>query len=81
MSILQVIKQSHAILNFLALEGRLSNEQLDVIWAAAQLKHCGKQVYEILSSLIKHLEAGPVMHLYGLLSKLDPKEHNEQVPP
>jgi hypothetical protein len=74
----QVIKQSQLVLSFLAMEGRLSNEHLDTIWAAAQLKHCSRQVHDLLPPLIKHLEARPVLHLYRLLCRLEPKEHTEQ---
>lgn len=35
---LQLIKQSQMILNFLALEGRISNDQIDCIWAAGQVR-------------------------------------------
>jgi len=40
----EVVKQSHVVLNFLAVEGRIKNEHINVIWQAAQLKHCSKQV-------------------------------------
>ncbi len=40
----EVIKQSHVLLNFLAVEGKISNDHINVIWQAAQLKHCSKQV-------------------------------------
>lgn len=73
----EVIKQSHIILNFLAMEGKITNSHLDSIWQAAQLKHCGKQVHDLLPPLIKNLEAGPVLHLYELLSKLPLRDHTE----
>jgi hypothetical protein len=76
--ILQVIKQRHVILSFLAMECKITNEHTDIIWQAAQLKHCSKQVHDLLPPLIKNLEAGPVLHLYGLLCKLEPKDHTEQ---
>jgi len=75
----QIVKQSHIILNFLAMECKIKNEHIDIIWQAAQLKHCSKQVHDLLHPLINHLEAGPVMHLYNLLCKLEPKEHTQQV--
>lgn len=75
----EVIKQSHIILSFLAMECKITNEHTDIIWQAAQLKHCSKQVHDLLPPLIKNLEAGPVLHLYGLLCKLEPKDHTEQV--
>ena len=78
MSIIQVIKQSHIILNFLAMEGKITNSHLDSIWQAAQLKHCSKQVHDLLPPLIKNLEAGPVLHLYDLVSKLPVRDHTEQ---
>ncbi|CAH0550563.1 unnamed protein product [Brassicogethes aeneus] len=74
----EVIKQSHIILNFLAMEGRITCEHMDVIWAAAQLKHCAKPVHDLLPGLVKHLAAAPTLHLYNLLTKLEPKEHTEQ---
>ncbi|XP_068081544.1 ubiquitin carboxyl-terminal hydrolase puf [Anabrus simplex] len=74
----EVIKQSHVILSFLAMECKITDEHVDVIWQAAQLKHCSKQVHDLLPPLIKHLEAGPVLHLYGLLCKLEPRDHTEQ---
>lgn len=77
--LLQVIKQSHIILSFLAMECKITNEHIDVIWQAAQLKHCSKQVHDLLPPLIKHLEAGPVLHLYRLLCRLEPRDHTEQV--
>jgi ubiquitin carboxyl-terminal hydrolase 34 len=40
----EVIKQSHILLNFLAVEGKLNNDHMNIIWQAAQLKHCSKQV-------------------------------------
>jgi ubiquitin carboxyl-terminal hydrolase 34 len=40
----EVIKQSHILLNFLAVEGKITNDHINVIWQAAQLKHCSKQV-------------------------------------
>lgn len=74
----EVIKQSHIILNFLAMEGRITCEHMDIIWAAAQLKHCSKPVHDLLPGLVKHLAAPPALHLYSLLVKLEPKEHTEQ---
>ena len=75
----QVIKQSHLILSFLAMECRITTEHIDLMWAAAQLKHCGRVVQDLLPPLVKHLEATPVLHLYKLLCSLDPREHTEQV--
>ncbi|XP_044746055.1 ubiquitin carboxyl-terminal hydrolase 34 isoform X3 [Coccinella septempunctata] len=74
----EVIKQSHIILNFLAMEGRITCAHMDVIWAAAQLKHCAKPVHDLLPGLVKHLSAAPTLHLYNLLTKLEPKDHTEQ---
>uniref|UniRef100_A0A6P7F8D8 ubiquitinyl hydrolase 1 n=1 Tax=Diabrotica virgifera virgifera TaxID=50390 RepID=A0A6P7F8D8_DIAVI len=74
----EVIKQSHIILNFLAMEGRITCDHMDVIWAAAQLKHCSKPVHDLLPGLVKHLAAAPTLHLYSLLTKLEPKDHTEQ---
>ena len=74
----EVIKQCHILLNFLAVEGKVSNQHITVIWQAAQLKHCSKQVHDLLLPLIKNLEAGPVLHLYELMKELPIKEHTEQ---
>ncbi|XP_053405325.1 ubiquitin carboxyl-terminal hydrolase 34-like isoform X2 [Mercenaria mercenaria] len=73
----ELIKQSQIILNFLAVEGRITSEHVDCIWAAAQLKHCGKQVFESLIPLIKNLELQPVQHLLQLVSSLDIAAHTE----
>ncbi|PVD26285.1 hypothetical protein C0Q70_13955 [Pomacea canaliculata] len=73
----EIIKQSQVILAFLAMEGRITNEHIDCIWAASQLKHCGKQVYDILIPLIKNLELQPNRHLLELVSSLDPSAHTE----
>lgn len=61
------------------MEGRITCEHMDLIWAAAQLKHCSKPVHDLLPGLVKHLAAAPTLHLYSLLTKLEPKEHTEQV--
>jgi ubiquitin carboxyl-terminal hydrolase 34 len=66
-------------LSFLALENKISNDHVEIMWQAAQLKHCSKQVFDILSSLICNMEPGPVIHLHNLLKKLEPKDHTEQV--
>lgn len=60
------------------MEGRITCEHMDIIWAAAQLKHCSKPVHDLLPGLVKHLAASPTLHLYSLLTKLEPKEHTEQ---
>ena len=72
----EVIKQCHVLLNFLAVEGKITNEHINVIWQAAQLKHCSKQVHDLLLPLIKNLEAGPVLHLYDLMKELPVKGMN-----
>ncbi|CAH0594132.1 unnamed protein product [Chrysodeixis includens] len=74
----EVIKQSHMILKFLAVEGRVTPEHVDLVWAAAQLKHCGRQVYDLLPGFIRALAPKPCAHLYSLLCSLPPKEHTEQ---
>ncbi|XP_060805071.1 ubiquitin carboxyl-terminal hydrolase puf isoform X2 [Amyelois transitella] len=74
----EVIKQSHMILKFLAVEGRVTIEHIELIWAAAQLKHCGRQVYDLLPGFIRALAPKPCSHLYSLLCALPPKEHTEQ---
>lgn len=74
----EVIKQSHIVLNFLAVENHITEEHVTLIWQAAQLKHCSKTIYDILPSLVKNLAPKPATHLYTLLCRLDPKEHTEQ---
>lgn len=74
----EVIKQSHIVLNFLAVENQITEEHISMMWQAAQLKHCSKQVYDILPSLVKNLAPKPAAHLYSMLCRLDPKEHTEQ---
>ncbi|KAH9519588.1 Ubiquitin carboxyl-terminal hydrolase 34 [Bulinus truncatus] len=76
---IEIIKQSQIILNFLGAEGKINNQHLDCIWAAAQLKHCGKQVYEVLLPLIKSVEPEQNRHLRHLIDKLDPACFNESV--
>ena len=60
------------------MEGKISDEHIAVIWQAAQLNHCSKQVHDLLLPLIKNLEAGPVLSLYDHLKVLPVKEHTEQ---
>lgn len=67
------------ILKFLAVEGRVTPEHVELVWAAAQLKHCGRQVYDLLPGFIRALAPKPCAHLYSLLCSLPPKEHTEQV--
>lgn len=74
----EVIKQSHIVLNFLAVENHITEDHISLIWQAAQLKHCSKTIYDILPSLVKNLAPKPATHLYTLLCRLDPKEHTEQ---
>lgn len=74
----EVIKQSHIVLNFLAVENQITEEHITLMWQAAQLKHCSKPIYDILPSLVKNLAPKPAAHLYSLLCRLDPKEHTEQ---
>lgn len=61
------------------MESKITNDDIDIIWQAAQLKHCSKQVFDLLVPLIKNLEPSPVTHLYHLLYKMEPKDHTEQV--
>lgn len=75
----EVLKQSQAILSLVAFERRLTSAHLDCMWAAAQLKHCGRTVLELLKSLIKNLDPASVLHLSKLVSQLEPPAHNEQV--
>jgi ubiquitin carboxyl-terminal hydrolase 34 len=75
---IEVIKQSHIVLNFLAVENQISEDHITLIWQAAQLKHCSKQIFDLLPPLVKNLAPKPAAHLYQLLCRLDPKEHTEQ---
>lgn len=61
------------------MEGRVNPEHIELVWAAAQLKHCGRQVYDLLPGFIRALSPKPCAHLYSLLCALPPKEHTEQV--
>ncbi|KAM7288964.1 ubiquitin carboxyl-terminal hydrolase 34 [Ixodes scapularis] len=74
----EVIKQSHLVLGLLASEGQLTTSHLDAVWAAGQLKHCGRQVLELLPPLMRNLRDGPAMHLYARLCATPPREHSEQ---
>lgn len=75
----EVIKQAHIVLNFLAVENQITEEHIKLIWQATQqLKHCSKTIFDILPSLVKNLAPKPAMYLYTLLCRMDPKEHTEQ---
>ncbi|XP_052835680.1 ubiquitin carboxyl-terminal hydrolase puf [Drosophila gunungcola] len=74
----EIVKQAHVLLNFLAVENQISEEDIKLIWQATQLKHCSKTIFDILPSLVKNLAPRPAMHLYSLLCRMDPKEHTEQ---
>ena len=70
--------QGQPLLIFLAVEGRITKDHIDCIWAAAQAKHCAKQVHDILVPLCKHLDMPSVLHFMSILSRLDPALHTEQ---
>ncbi|RWS22536.1 ubiquitin carboxyl-terminal hydrolase 34-like protein, partial [Leptotrombidium deliense] len=72
----EVIKQSHIVLNFIV--SHITAEHIDVIWSASQLKHCSRQVLDILTPLIKNMSVPTVLHLYALIRKMEPKDHTEQ---
>ncbi|XP_030376197.1 ubiquitin carboxyl-terminal hydrolase puf [Scaptodrosophila lebanonensis] len=74
----EIVKQAHVLLNFLAVENQISEEDIKLIWQATQLKHCSKTIFDILPALVKNLAPRPAMHLYSLLCRMDPKEHTEQ---
>lgn len=74
----ELIKQSTTVLRFLAVENQITEEHLNLIWQAAQLKHCSKAIYDVLPSLVKNLSLQPALYMYKLLCRLDPKEHTEQ---
>uniref|UniRef100_A0A915KT45 Uncharacterized protein n=1 Tax=Romanomermis culicivorax TaxID=13658 RepID=A0A915KT45_ROMCU len=73
----ELIKQSHILLNFACLQCILTKSDLDSIWAAALMKHCNRQVLDLLNCTIKCMEYELVDHLYGLLKTLKPSEHND----
>ena len=72
----EVIKQSLVVLNFIV--SYITCDHVDVIWSAAQLKHCSKQVHDILTQLVKNMQLKSVVHLYSLLRGLEAKDHNDQ---
>ncbi|XP_073817891.1 ubiquitinyl hydrolase 1 puf [Musca autumnalis] len=75
----EVLKQAHIVLNFLAVENQITEEHIKLIWQATQqLKHSSKAIFDILPSLVKNLAPKPAMYLYTLLCRMDPKEHTEQ---
>lgn len=74
----EVIKQSPVVLRFLAVENQITEEHLNLIWQAAQLKHCSKAIYDVLPSLVKNLSLSPALYMYSLLCRLDPKDHTDQ---
>ncbi|ESO01400.1 hypothetical protein HELRODRAFT_174957 [Helobdella robusta] len=74
----EIIKQSQVILNFLAMECRLTNQHIDAIWAATQLKHCGKQVLDVLLTIVKNFDLLTAHYLHSLMKELDISMHNEQ---
>lgn len=75
----EVLKQAHIVLNFLAVENQITEDHIKLIWQATQqLKHCSKAIFDILPSLVKNLAPKPAMYLYTLLCRMDPKEHTEQ---
>lgn len=71
----EVIKQSHYILNYIA--SKITTDHIDIIWSAAQLKHYERYIFEILCQLIKNFKMKIVCYLYGLLWKIEPKDHSE----
>lgn len=71
----EIIKQSHIILNFVAYS--LNDEHVNVIWSASLLKHCGRQVLDLLTSLIRSMKPGPVLHAYWLVKNLSVEDHSE----
>lgn len=74
----EVIKQSPVVLRFLAVENQITEEHLNLIWQAAQLKHCSKAVYDVLPSLVKNLTLPPALYMYSLLCRLHPRDHTDQ---
>lgn len=71
----EIIKQSHVILNFVACW--LDKEHVNVIWSASLLKHCGRQVLDLLTCLIRYMRDKPVLHLYSLVKNLNIEDHSE----
>jgi ubiquitin carboxyl-terminal hydrolase 34 len=74
----EVIKRSQDILNFLAYTNRINDKHLDIIWQAAQLKHCSKPVLDMLIALHKHLYPEQLQYLNRLIFQMDLSLHNEQ---
>lgn len=74
----ELIKQSPIVLRFLAVENQITEEHLNLIWQAAQLKHCSKAVYDVLPALVKNLSLPPALYMYSLLCRLHPRDHTDQ---
>ncbi|CAB3983712.1 Ubiquitin carboxyl-terminal hydrolase 34 [Paramuricea clavata] len=74
----ELLKQSQVILNFLAQEAKITNQHLQCIWAAAQLKHASRYVHDLLTTLAKHLDTELIQYLLGLVSSLPVASHNKQ---
>ncbi|EDO36754.1 predicted protein, partial [Nematostella vectensis] len=74
----ELLKQSQIILNYLAQEGCVSNQHLDCIWAAAQLKHASCYVHDPLMILTKHLDMPSILYLLDQVSAMQPSAHTKQ---
>ncbi|XP_048585971.1 ubiquitin carboxyl-terminal hydrolase 34 isoform X2 [Nematostella vectensis] len=74
----ELLKQSQIILNYLAQEGCVSNQHLDCIWAAAQLKHASRYVHDLLTVLTKHLDMPSILYLLDQVSAMQPSAHTKQ---
>ena len=53
--------------------------RMSTVFCALQLKHCSKQVFDIIVPLIKNLDSEANKHMSHLVSNLDPSAHNESV--
>ncbi|XP_065067715.1 ubiquitin carboxyl-terminal hydrolase 34-like isoform X1 [Rhopilema esculentum] len=75
---IELLKQSQFLLNFLAQERHLKPKHLECVWNAAQLKHTGKFVLELLISLTKHMDLKSIQYLLSLVGKLAVGSHTKQ---
>eukprot|EP00794_Sanderia_malayensis_P020521 gene20521-22540_t len=75
---IELLKQSQFLLNFLAQEKQLKPKHLECVWNAAQLKHTGKFVLDLLISLTKHMELKSIQCLLTLVGRLLVGSHTKQ---
>uniref|UniRef100_A0A914VX54 Uncharacterized protein n=1 Tax=Plectus sambesii TaxID=2011161 RepID=A0A914VX54_9BILA len=73
----ELIKQCFTVMEFMARYGTLTVADLDAVWAAAQKKECTRHVFDLLSTIVKHLEPALILYMHSLLRAMKPNEHNE----